>query len=63
MEKVCPLCGSRVHACRMRFKDGREGNFYFCESYDCDYKEREEDKDESKVKPGSVSEVSYVLPQ
>lgn len=47
----------------MRFKDGREGNFYFCESYDCDYKEREEDKDESKVKPGSVSEVSYVLPQ
>jgi len=59
MDEPCPVCGSKLHHAKMKFKNGEEGMFVFCENPDCDYKERRGDKDETK--PGPVQEVNILL--
>lgn len=59
MNDPCPLCQSKLHQARMKFKNGEEGTFIFCQNPDCDYKERRDDNEQAK--PGAFQEVSVVL--
>ena len=60
MNEPCPLCKVGIlHQARMKFKNGEEGTFVFCELPECDYKERRNDNEQTK--PGSVQEVNILL--
>ena len=62
--ELCPVCQSKLHHARMKFKNGEEGTFIFCENSDCDYKDRiKEGEKDAQVKPGEVCEVSAILAQ
>ena len=64
MNEPCPVCKiGKLHRARMRFKNGEEGTFVFCEAPECDYKERKEDENESQVKPGPSEKADILLSQ
>ena len=60
MNEPCPLCKVGIlHRAKMKFKNGEEGTFMFCENCECDFKERRNDNEQDK--PGPVQAVSLVL--